>query len=900
MVLSIIITILLLIVLVCLIYIWYLKNFKKYTRERFAFVGVTVMSTLFTTVILQIYSSQGYLSAIINTSNFLLSTKIESYQTDFKDHILTIISLGLLMSFILRLHKNWNGPISETLYNKMRYHENSTMVNEALLQLKDFFSKENLITIHQDNIKHKDYNIFTSNEDDKMPWYENVFELITFSNSQYKIDLKNDYYPDGKCFISRYGLANENIAILCTIDYPKDSLIRNFIHFANSQKKEISKFIIAVKNNSDEIKYIHKYSTDIIVRNENEMLNSLIDFSSYRQFIKDLYTVNEVSIGSNITLKDIYVQLFGKKDNGEDIGEIENYIFKWLNSVHENKHLAILGEYGCGKSVISLKLTYDLLENATKESRIPILIELRGKSPRNLNVTEILSTWATNYRLDAMSLLKLHKAGKLLIIFEGFDEMDMIGDREMRLNHFQRLWEFAIPKSKIIITGRPNFFLDDKELKMNLGIDKPYDSSHFCEAIHLEKFNNDQIKLALRNVDQITRTQVIDILEKSTNKNFFDLVSRPAILFLVAVIWKDRKLSDIKEKINSAVVISEFIKYSYSRQSNKNIHFPLTEKEREYFMLGIAVGMLWTTNFSNQINKNDLENIILKLYRNFPDTITASDNALQPKRKSLKERMVDNNLAEETVLTDVRSCGILVNELSRKDYFKFSHKSFLEYQVSLVFVESIMQDKGYQNIIINSIMNALDFSIFEFRHSRETISFTSEILISKLNLNGSEDPYIVCKRLFSLLYPLKIFAKQPKLAGAIDMYISSRFSVLFTVFPVTMILFVTILFDSIGISLSMSIFRFSIMTLLMFVSFAFLLSTKMNIFSNRSHVRRMSIWLQCCEQLNIPMKIINKVVTKKYILYLKGKIFTDPITLLLKKTITLLKVGYSKKSDINS
>ncbi|MBK7222591.1 MAG: hypothetical protein IPH94_15125 [Saprospiraceae bacterium] len=63
-------------------------------------------------------------------------------------------------------------------------------------------------------------------------------------------------------------------------------------------------------------------------------------------------------------------------------------------------------------------------------------------------MTEILSTWAANYRLDTASLLKLHKAGKLLIIFEGFDEMDMIGDREMRLNHFQRLWEFAISKSK--------------------------------------------------------------------------------------------------------------------------------------------------------------------------------------------------------------------------------------------------------------------------------------------------------------------------------------------------------------------------------------------------------------------------------------------------------------------
>lgn len=860
---SIIISILLVVVLLCLLYILYLKYYKKYTRERFAFMAVTVMVGLFSTLILQVYSSQGYVTAIINTSNFIFKTGISNYSTDIKDHLLTLIGLVLLMRFIFNLHKNWDGPISELLYNKLRFHENPTMLAEALTQLKDFLSKEKSIVPHVEGSKSKNYNIFTEHEGDKMPWYVNVFELLCFSDSQYKIDLLKDYYSAEKTFISKYGHANENIAILCSIDYPNDSTIRNFVLFVKSQKLEFSKYIIAVKNYEGEVKNIKKHNTDITVRNEGEMLNSLIDFSSYAQFIKELFTTKEITVGSNITLNDIYVNLNAKNDNNEQIGEIESYVTEWLNSNHENKHLALLGEYGCGKSVLSLKITHELLQSRTNNTRIPILIELRGKSPRNLNVTEILSTWASNYRLDATSLLKLHKAGKLLIIFEGFDEMDMIGDREMRLNHFQRLWEFAIPKSKIIITGRPNFFLDDKELKMNLGIDKPFESSHYCEAIHLEKFNNDQIKLALRKIDKNTRDQVVEILEMSTYSNFYDLISRPAILYLVAVIWKERKLSEMKDKINSAVVISEFIKYSYSRQSTKNIQFPLTEKEREYFMLGIAVGMFWQTELSNQLNKNELENIILKLYKNFPTEITATESAIQPKRKALKERMIDNNQAEETILTDVRSCGILVNDLTRKDYFKFAHKSFLEYQASLYFVESVLQDKGYYNIMMNAITSSLDITVSGFKHSQETISFTSEILISKLDLTKSDDPHKVCKRLFSILYPNKLLGRHPFLAALFDMYIPKTPFTYSFFMSIVIFTFIFILGKE-EVLFGMSFFLPIFLALLSLILF----SRLNNRIILRHTSRRTLIWLQCCEQLNIHEYEIEKVVPKKYISYL--------------------------------
>lgn len=869
-------------------YIFYLKFSKKYTRERFAFYGVTVMVTLISSFITQVYSSQGFITAVINTSNFVLHTNITSYQTDFKDHLITFFVLSLFMRFILNLHKNWNGPISETLFNKKRFHENPTILAESYLQLKDFLSKEKIIQPHVENEKAKHFNIFVPSEDDKTPWHESVYELLTFSSLQYKIDLQNDYYQEEKIFISRFGHNNKPIAIFCCIDLPKDSAIRNFILFCRKQKLDFTKLIVAVKNEISESKTINWRDTDLQFRYENEMLNSLVDFSSYKHYIKDQFTSKEITLGTGIKLHDIYVELKGKTDKEVSIPALEAYIYEWLEAKDDNRHLAILGEYGCGKSVLSLKITYELLENRTANSRIPILIELRGKSPRNLSVTEIISTWASNFRLDPASILKLHRAGKLLVIFEGFDEMDMIGDREMRLNHFQRLWEFAMPRSKIIITGRPNFFLDDKELKTNLGIEKPYEASHYCEAIHLEKFTSDQIKHALRNIDRNTGEQILDILEKSNNSNFYDLVSRPAILYLIGVIWKERKLSEIKDNINSAVVISEFIKYTYSRQNDKKILFPLSEKEREYFMLGVAVGMWWTNEYSNQISKDDLESIILKLYRGFPDEITPTQNATQPKRKLLKERMIDNSQAEETILTDVRSCGILVNDLTRKDHFKFAHKSFLEYQISYYFVESILQDKGEYNIMVNAISNALGTNSPELRHSKETIFFTAEILIGNLKLGMSNDPRNICKQLFSLLHPNKVLGKHPKLSAFLEMYWASlSLIVLFS--PVFLMPFMR---ESFGMM------QFAYVLLLISVAMTFfIIITKyiLPLSGGRISVKRASIWLKCCNQLNIPESIISEIVPSKYILHISGK-YQDPLLKVMNRLSRLL-TGIEQKEE---
>jgi len=264
----------------------------------------------------------------------------------------------------------------------------------------------------------------------------------------------------------------------------------------------------------------------------------LVDFSDYFDYIKRAYEEKEISDGDGLRLQDIYVESEGEipTDNtkAKPIKSIEQYILKWTEE-KSNKHISLLGEYGQGKSVLSLKVAYEMIKN--NHDRIPIIIELRGKSPRNESLESIVASWASTFDIKASGMIRLLEEGKLLVILEGFDEMDMIGDSQRRLEHFNRLWEFArYEKSKVLITGRPNLFLDNEEMVDYLNAFDNRSNLFYSEAIHIKPFNVRQIADALRNIEVHVRSEILELLKEKTNDSFEDLISRPSTLYQASII----------------------------------------------------------------------------------------------------------------------------------------------------------------------------------------------------------------------------------------------------------------------------------------------------------------------------------------------------------------------------
>jgi hypothetical protein len=243
--------------------------------------------------------------------------------------------------------------------------------------------------------------------------------------------------------------------------------------FAEAQKK-VGEIVVAFQSQASFL--ATPECSDIYFKTQDGFLDNLVNFTDYKNEIRKRVIVSTLP-ESELTLNQVYTPSeFLQEDLSKEVKSsnyVENYLKEWLQE-SSRKQIALLGGYGQGKSSTALMLSYQLLfENLQISTRIPILIELRGMSPRNLTPLALLGAWASRYRIEPQALMRLLIAGRLLLIFEGFDEMALIGNMEARRKHFETLWKFCYPQNKILITGRPNFFLDDQEMKKALGIDKP-------------------------------------------------------------------------------------------------------------------------------------------------------------------------------------------------------------------------------------------------------------------------------------------------------------------------------------------------------------------------------------------------------------------------------------------
>ena len=753
---------------------------KRYTRERFAFSLLLHYSSIIA-LFLHYILAPNYLEVAIN---YVLSEIFHWQKIQFEQPGIIEIAAGIILiiayyNFTINIFKNWNGGKSvEEIENRFGARE-VYLIPESL----QFITNSNSRILGYEEGRDSDNTIsYEQMEVENLVWHIQAAELLKLKDAQYKINTTKHWYSQENCYITKYGNNEQIVAILCSSQIIADAKISAFLKFVKAQTKETDdiRYIWAIQDNVDfETKLLEGHTIEIVT--ENKLLATLVDFEDYKRDIVRRFTENEIYEGYGLSLNNIYVEPkctvydIEKKKN-EEIGSIEHYVAEWLNDNSQHKQLALLGDYGQGKSVLSLRLAYQILTGHIESERIPIIIELRGRYIKQYSDTrEILYSWANRFNIPPKALLKLHYAGRLLLIFEGFDELDLIGGEEIRKEHFRKLWEYSIPKSKIIITGRPNYFMDDKEMTTLLRLSQQRaDSSKYCETIRLELFQREQIVAAMRSLKQSVQDEIISVYDKEAkDSSFRDLVSRPSLLFLTGLIWEKEQLASKLSNINSAEVIRAFLTYSYKRQDEKDNNAIMNSDERAYFMQGIAVAVVSRHGYTNQIGKKELESIVGRLFNSFPNDITSqSGNA---NKKLLKNRLDENHILQ-AINTDIRSCGILVRDFSTEDSFCFAHKSFLEVLVAEFTADSYIvkkgaSDKGLRYKKLMTIANTLNVNLNNdiYLCDENIFKFVVELLTAKVSVKGEENSkervQSIYKQLHLYPFPLRVLGWSIALLG---------------------------------------------------------------------------------------------------------------------------------------
>ncbi|MFG2045838.1 NACHT domain-containing protein [Micromonospora sp. NPDC048935] len=224
-------------------------------------------------------------------------------------------------------------------------------------------------------------------------------------------------------------------------------------------------------------------------------------------------------------------------------GGLGEYVRSWLDD-DTKEHLSILGEFGMGKSWFSLHFAWTIAQewraakaSGRKRPRLPLVIPLRDYA-KAVSLESLFSEFF--FRKHEILpggygvFEALNRMGRLLLIFDGFDEMAARVDRQAMINNFWELARAVVPGSKVLLTCRTEHFPEAREGRDVLSARLAASTQALTgeppqfEVVELEPFDDDQVDELL---DKLTSGPAKDAILQ--NQDLVDLIRRPVMADLV-------------------------------------------------------------------------------------------------------------------------------------------------------------------------------------------------------------------------------------------------------------------------------------------------------------------------------------------------------------------------------
>ncbi|MBE9057314.1 pentapeptide repeat-containing protein [Sphaerospermopsis sp. LEGE 08334] len=353
----------------------------------------------------------------------------------------------------------------------------------------------------------------------------------------------------------------------------------------------------------------------------DELIEADADFSGYFDWLEnevksrgiDKYYVPLACRKEEINPRN--KQRIGVSHYGKEDGWIERYINEWLSDPAK-QHLSILGEFGTGKTWFAFHYAWVALQKyrqAKQEGatipRIPLLIPLRDYA-KAVSIESLFSEFF--FRKHEIGLPgysafeQLNRMGKLLLIFDGFDEMAARVDRQAMINNFWQLAQVVGTEgTKAILTCRTEHFPEALEGRRLLSAELQASTKKLTgetpqfEVLELEKFDDEQIQQVLSFKAQPETVEAV-----INNKKLLDLARRPVMIDLIM-----EALPDIEA--GKPVDISRVYLYAVRQKMARDIKADRTftsMADKLYFLCELSWEML--SNDKMTLN-----------YKEFPDLI---------------------------------------------------------------------------------------------------------------------------------------------------------------------------------------------------------------------------------------------------------------------------------------
>ncbi|MEY4186664.1 MAG: hypothetical protein RIT02_1698, partial [Planctomycetota bacterium] len=473
-----------------------------------------------------------------------------------------------------------------------------------------------------------------------------------------------------------------------------------------------------------------------------DSLTKLEDLSDPADRLPECFTPNKgfpENIGDRQSLGD-------HKLNPDKAEDAEQFLEQWACDPRAVPFLALLGEYGIGKTTTLQHFASTMIQkrtaarkNGVPDDQLPPLVlyfDLRdyisNSSLRHAHIPdikELLTTivqrgWRrTEQAVDIDLVIRLVQQDGAIALFDGLDEKTVHMTTDLAQQFIRTLWSILprstdtpdprVRRGKALISCRTHYFRDvASQAAMLTGEDRESLEKAQMPVFYLLPFNESQIRAYLTAAlgSEERALEAVNLLD--TVHNLPELAQRPYLLNLIR-----RRLADVErlaaagETVNSARLYGLFVDEWLTRDNGKH---QLDCEHKRLLMAELAAAM-W--NSEEKLWKaGRLETWFDNFLLAHPAIAGAYANV---SRKVLKD--------------DLRTATFVLRPDSEDSDFRFAHTSLQEYFLARYLLEKLIERKPA----------AWDLPA----PSRETLVFFGESLV----LRDQREQQVALRELATLL-----------------------------------------------------------------------------------------------------------------------------------------------------
>ncbi|TLP59868.1 pentapeptide repeat-containing protein [Microbispora triticiradicis] len=328
---------------------------------------------------------------------------------------------------------------------------------------------------------------------------------------------------------------------------------------------------------------------------------------------------------------------------------------------HEGRFVVVLGDFGYGKTFLLRELTR-LVQEEGRPPVIPILIQLRELEKAH-SLDELLAAHLTaggEEVIDLQRLRYLIEEGRVLLLFDGFDELALRITYDQAAEHLKSLVQAARGRAKVVLTSRTQHFLSERQVETALSAQLSGVPGH--RLVKLLEFDDGQIlEFLTRQMggDEERARARLDLL--GDVRDLLGLSRNPRMLSFIARLDEDRlrEIRDHEGEISAARLYRELLQ--------RWLEFEFERAQPRGAMRALSVADRW----------NAVRTLALRLWESGEDTLGLAELG---GAASTLGHLADLQISPEQASHMIGSGTLLVR--TEGERFAFVHRSVMEWLVA--------------------------------------------------------------------------------------------------------------------------------------------------------------------------------------------------------------------------